>query len=450
LRATADHRIRCWSGWRRIRELCAGDRVALARRLPEPQITDRWPDDRVVLLGQLIGDGSYLSGQPLRYTTASEDNSHIVAEAARREFGARVSRHDHASGWHQLVLAGNGNRWAPAGINKWLRELGIFGQRSHQKRVPAAAFRLPNDQIALLLRHLWATDGTVWIGERADGRTAIRVAYATNSPGLATDVAALLLRLGIVARTHEVRKATHRPWRNVVVSDGAGQQRFLDSVGGFGPRTAMVDSLRTHLVATDTNTNVDTLPREAWEHVRYAMAVSGISTREMAGFRGTAYGGTSHFNFAPSRATIASYADVLGDESLSAMGEEDLFWDRIVALDPVGAEDVFDLTVPGPACWLADGIVSHNSGQIEQDADLVMFIYRDEYYNPETTEKQGTAEIHIAKHRNGPAGTHVELSFLSRFPKFANIARMERPVVQSPGEGPPLEGPPLEEAEPFE
>jgi replicative DNA helicase len=78
------------------------------------------------------------------------------------------------------------------------------------------------------------------------------------------------------------------------------------------------------------------------------------------------------------------------------------------------------------------------SGQIEQDADLVMFIYRDEYYNPETTEKQGTAEIHIAKHRNGPAGTHVELSFLSRFPKFANIARMERPVVQAPGEGPPL------------
>ena len=64
------------------------------------------------------------------------------------------------------------------------------------------------------------------------------------------------------------------------------------------------------------------------------------------------------------------------------------------------------------------------SGQIEQDADLVMFIYRDEYYNQET-EKQGVAEISIAKHRNGPAGVHVELSFLSRFPKFANIARVD-------------------------
>ena len=65
------------------------------------------------------------------------------------------------------------------------------------------------------------------------------------------------------------------------------------------------------------------------------------------------------------------------------------------------------------------------SGQIEQDADLVMFIYRDEYYNPDNEEAKGIAEVHIAKHRNGPAGTHIELSFLSRYPKFANLARTD-------------------------
>jgi replicative DNA helicase len=349
-----------------------------------------------------------------------------------------VSRYDHKNGWHQLVLAGNGNRWAPAGVNRWLRELGIFGQRSHQKRVPAAAFRLPDDQIALLLRHLWATDGTVWIGERADGRTITRIAYTTNSPGLARDVAGLLLRLGVVARIGETAQGKHRACHNVLVSGSPDGQRFLDTVGHFGPRTAMAAALRAHLAATDTNTNVDTLPLEAWAHVRLAMDMGGITQREVAEYRSTSYGGTSQFKFAPSRTTIASYAAVLGDDSLVAISEEELFWDRAVAVESAGAEDVFDLTVPGPACWLADGVVSHNSGQIEQDADLVMFIYRDEYYNPETTEKQGTAEIHIAKHRNGPAGTHVELSFLSRFPKFANIARTERPVIQPAGEGPPL------------
>jgi len=61
------------------------------------------------------------------------------------------------------------------------------------------------------------------------------------------------------------------------------------------------------------------------------------------------------------------------------------------------------------------------SGSIEQDADLVAFIYRDEYYNPEGTDQQGLAEVILAKHRNGPTDA-VKLSFLKRYAKFADLA----------------------------
>jgi replicative DNA helicase len=60
------------------------------------------------------------------------------------------------------------------------------------------------------------------------------------------------------------------------------------------------------------------------------------------------------------------------------------------------------------------------SGAIEQDADLILFIYRDEYYNPESSEK-GTAEIIIGKQRNGPTGT-IKLTFLGQYTKFENFA----------------------------
>ena len=61
------------------------------------------------------------------------------------------------------------------------------------------------------------------------------------------------------------------------------------------------------------------------------------------------------------------------------------------------------------------------SGSLEQDADVVMFLYRDEVYNPES-ESKGVCEVIVGKNRNGPTGT-IRLAFLDRFTKFANIAR---------------------------
>jgi replicative DNA helicase len=424
LRATAEHRIRTGAGWQTLSELGPGDRVALARRLPEPSDIARWPDDRVALLGQLVGDGSYLVGQPLRYTTASEDNSAAVARAAEQEFGARVTRHRGRGAWHQLVIAGNGDRWHPRGVNAWLRSLGIFGQRSHEKRLPAEVFRLAKPQIALLLRHLWATDGCLWSGtRRRDGRLVTRVFFSTASAGLAADVAALLLRVGIVARLGRTTTGRARPVHHVVVSGADAQRRFLAEVGAFGPRVAPAQKLRAALAAVAANTNVDTLPPQVWSAVRDAMGQQGVTQRAMAALRRTSYGGNAHFAFAPSRAVTAEYAALLDDPALAAAAESDVFWDRVVSVEPDGTDDVYDLTVPGPACWLADGLVSHNSGQIEQDADLVIFIYRDEYYNPETTDRPGEAELIIAKHRNGGLG-EVPLTFQNEYPRFLGLQRV--------------------------
>lgn len=61
------------------------------------------------------------------------------------------------------------------------------------------------------------------------------------------------------------------------------------------------------------------------------------------------------------------------------------------------------------------------SGAIEQDADIVAFLYRDEYYNPDT-DKKHIAELIIAKHRNGPTGT-IELLFLDKHTKFKDLEK---------------------------
>lgn len=94
-------------------------------------------------------------------------------------------------------------------------------------------------------------------------------------------------------------------------------------------------------------------------------------------------------------------------------------WDPIVSVVPLGIEDVYDATVAGVHNFVANDFIVHNS--IEQDADVVMFIYREDYYEPKT-ERKGIADILIKKHRHGPTG-QVELYFRQEQMRFENLEK---------------------------
>jgi replicative DNA helicase len=142
------------------------------------------------------------------------------------------------------------------------------------------------------------------------------------------------------------------------------------------------------------------------------IAISGPESARMEENRGLA-------RFSSTLEPIGSSV-LLQEADLKAPASSDIYWDTVRSIEPDGVEDVYDITVPGTHNFVANGVVVHNS--IEQDSDLVMFIYRDEVYNPDSPQK-GIAEIHVAKHRNGPIGK-VELTFLGHYTKFADLARM--------------------------
>jgi replicative DNA helicase len=171
---------------------------------------------------------------------------------------------------------------------------------------------------------------------------------------------------------------------------------------------------------TSPGTNADPLPREVLARVRTRTAERGPFGRRGATLRDTSCGGDPQGRFAASRETASGGARLLEDADPAAPASDDLVWDRVVTVEDAGEEDVFDLTVPGPASWLADGIVSHNSGAIEQDADVICFLYRKHYYTKAESDR-GLAEVIVAKQRNGPTDT-VRLAFLDSYMRFDNLA----------------------------
>lgn len=382
VKATANHPFRTVDGWSPLAELPVGSRVAVPRLIPDPEQIASWPESEVILLAHLIGDGCMVRRQPLHYTSSDPENLRAVEDAAAH-FGITPRRVRQEGWWHVYLPAPFRltHGWRNP-IALWLDRFGLYGCRSAEKFVPDPVFALPDTQVRLFLRHLWATDGSLYVSS-GESR-AIRIYYASTSRRLAEGVQSLLLRLGIQSRLKSVHSRIEQQWYTLDVTGSENQRRFLEDVGINGARGTRVETAS----------------------------------------------GSYLFGRASRRSRVGAMAQLL-DEELRCLAESDVLWDRIVEVKPLSEEPVYDATVIGTHNFLANGIIVHNS--IEQDADIVCFIYRDEVYDKESAAK-GEAELIVAKHRNGPLRT-VHLSFLGHHSRFANMARGPAPPNARPPGG---------------
>ena len=207
----------------------------------------------------------------------------------------------------------------------------------------------------------------------------------------------------------------------MVISGKSQVLRFAEVVGTVGAyKATCLEEALANLANRSENTNRDVIPRAVWDlHVRPAMRENGVTHRRLHVEIGTAYGGLTIFKQNLSRERALRVAMAAGAKALEVLAASDIYWDEVSSIQSDGEEEVFDLTVPGTRNFIAGDLFVHNS--IEQDADMVAFIYRDEMYNPKE-ENKGLAELIIAKHRNGETGT-VELVFLGETTSFRNLDR---------------------------
>ncbi|MEO3785186.1 replicative DNA helicase [Actinocorallia sp. B10E7] len=416
--ATANHPFLTYEGWQELGALNVGARVAAPRHVPPPLNIAPMDDDEVVVLAHLIGDGSFVKGQPIRYCSKDEACLDAVAESAARRFGVRVIRDDYEAARVTTLRLASPHHLTHDMRNpiaEWLDKLGLFGLRSAEKFVPHQVFSLPKEQVALFLRHLWATDGCVWWDEK---NGMCRVYYASTSRRLIDDVSRLLLRFGIMSRIKTTQKQGYGICYQLHLYAAPNQLAFFEAVGVHGVRGEIAKEASARLRQKTANTNRDTVPKEVWNDVREILAEKRMSHRAFSEAMGSRFCGSAMWKRAPSRHRLGRIASVLESTELELMASNDVFWDEIVSIESLGVQEVYDATVMGLSNFIANGVALHNS--IEQDADMVILLHREDAYEKESP-RAGEADLIVAKHRNGPTAT-VTVAFQGHYSRFVDMA----------------------------
>jgi len=423
--ATGNHKFLTLDGWVRLDELRQGDYIALPRGIPQPKNPTKITTSEVALLGHLIGDGCTLPRHTIQYTTKEEDLADIVVQLAFDTFPNQINpRIVKERQWYQVYLSSSerlthGKRNP---IAEWLDSLSIFGLRSSEKFVPQVIFQQPEAIIATFLRHLWSTDGCIKL---VKGKKTRPIAYYTSSSvRLAHNVQSLLLRLAINARIgSNLQQRTGRQQYQVILTGKPRLNSFIQTIGAIGQskQRALLE-INNYLEELVTNPNQDIIPKLIWKKYAIpAMQANHITNRQMQKAMGCHYCGTTFYKSNLSRQRTNRLGEIIQSPEISSLATSDVYWDKIVSITPSETVPVYDLTVPRLHNFVANNMIVHNS--IEQDADLVLMLYRDAYYNPDTPDRD-LAELIITKHRNGPTGT-VKLIFNAELTEFRNMARYD-------------------------
>ncbi len=399
LTATANHPLLTAGGWKPLGELGVGDILATAMRLPAHGAELPARADRCRLLGYLTGDGSYQRHRAVSFISADPDTFADAVNLVETQFPSITTRTKtrgrcQEAFFSEVYANGYGKPYGNA-LREWLREIGNEGERDSTKRVPRYVFEAGAIGAREFLAGYLATDGSVYI--RVHGKAGKPdcwgIAFMTTSLGLARDVQLLLLKLGLVATIDEGAyhiKSTKPIYRIALSSAAQNLRRIVQLVPTRGAKGALLRTLEPVLPAGETNPGIFALPPEVSQYLA-ARAPWRDQRKRMR------------------RSVCQEWAERLQDDHLAMWAQSDLLWEEITRIEPAGEQEVWDVSVPDCSTFLANGIVAHNSAQIEQDADKILLLYRPGYYGKKALDyaqlPEGdthSTELILAKQRNGP------------------------------------------------
>jgi replicative DNA helicase len=344
---TGHHPFVTGAGWQPLHDLTIGESIGVPRAVPS--FGSERPDPGLVrLMAYYIAEGGLTHSTPA-FTNVDPELIDDFREIISSRFPELRIRQRKITYFASTGMAGG--RSNP--ITTWLRQLGLWGKHADAKAFPSQVWRWNRRSLAEFLSTLFACDGTIY-----NMAGFPRIEFTVASKQLAEDVHHALTRFGIVAK---LWRKTERSWR-VEITEPQSVWRYQLEIGWKGEkgwRFAVPGEEPTR------RSNLGHIPTAVWGEVKSAAAARSMTLMQViraSGERGSEVRGYNpHVRRGLPRTRLEAYATVLESPRLKFLASPDIYWDPIVSIEPMGEKQVYDLSVPDGANFVAQDVYVHNT-----------------------------------------------------------------------------------------
>ena len=350
IKATDNHPFLQIDGWKELKDLKEGDRIAVAREIPFFGKEDL-PLWEASLLGLMISEGQCdTKGYSPSFSTEDEVLAKLLIDSVKEGLNCEVN----ITPPYAYRIVNKRNRGGVMSTNratKWLTDYEL-NVKSEYKFIPQSIFKAKKESVIRFLQTLYSGDGSIY---KSKDNKGFFLEYYSNSKRLIEDIHHLLLRFGIFALISKKITYVGTTAYTLRITDKDLIYKFYKEIG-FYPNSIKQKRLEELIISMSEKekSNFDTLPNEVSHIMEQELDEKGISFNSL----GLKRGSKQSISFKSAKIVLEA---TNSDKLKSLLQSDSPIWDKIKTIEYIGEEEVYDLTIPKYHNFIANDIIVHNS-----------------------------------------------------------------------------------------
>jgi len=363
---TGNHPFLTFTGWKDLKDLKSGDRIAISSQLPSVKNKNTLNLSQAAILGYLISDGNLCHPHGVYFYNSSkkviDDYLKILSHFSNTRATLNTSKSAVS------VYASRINQKLPSPVFELIKKYGLHNKKATQKFIPPVLFACSLKTTAVFLAKLFQGDGCF-------DTKSLLIYYATSSPQLAQDVQSLLLKFGIQSQKYQKEfktKSGKKTGWTINISHFSNLSKFNQYIGKYlvGKKKEALETIIKHPQTNHKNqpnklkvSSLNTLPKEIMVLIREEMSQRNITVKQIS----------TELNISPrsfnsdkrkkgyTRELIALINQKLNSSQIKKHLNSQIYWDEVISIKDSGIQKTYDLTIEPSHNFLANDFIVHNS-----------------------------------------------------------------------------------------